>query len=48
MFKKKIGVDPDIGGTLVNFRSIFEQNNEKFDLIFLDGLHTTNKQKKIY
>ena len=38
--KKKIGVDPVSGG---NFRmtsdQFFNENKEKFDLIFIDGLH---------
>ena len=39
--KKKIGVDPSRGGTLrMTSDDFFKQNNENFDLIFLDGLHT--------
>lgn len=38
--KNKIGVDPHMGG---NFKGtsdkFFNQNNKKFDLIFIDGLH---------
>ena len=38
--KNKIGVDPYMGG---NFKGtsddFFSQNNKKFDLIFIDGLH---------
>ncbi len=45
--RKKIGVDPDIGGTLrLTSDQFFEENNEKFDLIFLDGLHTYEQTKK--
>ena len=39
--EKKIGVDPLKGGTLrMTSDDFFKNNNEKFDLIFLDGLHT--------
>ena len=39
--EKKIGVDPLKGGTLrMTSDDFFKKNNEKFDLIFLDGLHT--------
>ncbi len=39
--EKKIGVDPLQGGTLrMTSDDFFKQNNENFDLIFLDGLHT--------
>ena len=39
--EKKIGVDPLQGGTLrMTSDDFFKKNNEKFDLIFLDGLHT--------
>ena len=39
--KKKIGVDPLQGGTLrMTSDDFFKKNKEKFDLIFLDGLHT--------
>ena len=39
--EKKIGVDPLNGGTLrMTSDDFFKTNNEKFDLIFLDGLHT--------
>ena len=44
---KKIGVDPVSGG---NFKAksddFFSQNSEKFDLIFIDGLHEYNQVKK--
>ncbi len=43
---KKIGVDPVSGG---NFRGtsdkFFFQNKERFDCIFIDGLHTYNQVK---
>ena len=39
--EKKIGVDPLKGGTLrMTSDDFFKKNDEKFDLIFLDGLHT--------
>ena len=39
--EKKIGVDPLKGGTLrITSDDFFIKNNEKFDIIFLDGLHT--------
>ena len=39
--KKKIGVDPKNGGTHRMTSDIFFKNNkDKFDIIFLDGLHT--------
>ena len=43
----KIGVDPDIGGTLrLTSDEFFKNNNSTFDLIFLDGLHTYQQTKK--
>ncbi len=44
----KTGVDPDIGGTLKLTSDEFFQdfNKEKYDLIFLDGLHTYKQTKK--
>ena len=45
--KKKVGVDPYMGG---NFRGtsdeFFFQNKKKFDCIFIDGLHIYNQVKK--
>ena len=39
--EKKIGIDPLKGGTLrMTSDDFFKKNDEKFDLIFLDGLHT--------
>ena len=40
-FKNKIGVDPLRGGTIRKTSDeFFNSNTEKFDIIFLDGLHT--------
>lgn len=37
----KIGVDPALGGThRMTSDAFFAQNTEKFDLIFIDGMHT--------
>ncbi len=45
--KNKVGVDPDIGGNLrLTSDQFFKKNNSKFDLIFLDGLHTYEQTKK--
>ena len=39
--KIKIGVDPQRGGTIrMTSDEFFKKNNEIFDIIFLDGLHT--------
>ncbi len=41
VINKKVGVDPQRGGTLrMTSDDFFNKNNEKFDIIFLDGLHT--------
>ena len=38
--KKKVGVDPASGGNLrMTSDQFFKDNKEKFDLIFIDGLH---------
>lgn len=40
----KIGIDPERGGTIrVSSDDFFKENKEKFDLIFIDGLHTTEQ-----
>ena len=37
---KKIGVDPDSGGTIRDTSdNFFKTNKDKFDIIFIDGLH---------
>ena len=39
--KNKVGVDPLSGGThKMTSDDFFEENNFKFDCIFIDGLHT--------
>ena len=44
---KKVGVDPYTGGTIRKTSDkFFESNNENFDCIFIDGLHTYNQVKK--
>ncbi len=43
----KIGVDPNRGGThRMTSDDFFENNNIKFDIIFIDGLHTYAQSKK--
>ena len=45
--RKKIGVDPVSGGTLrMTSDNFFIQNSEKFDCIFIDGLHKYHQVKK--
>ena len=45
--KKKVGVDPVSGGTIRKTSDqFFFDNNEKFDCIFIDGLHYYNQVKK--
>mgnify|MGYP006156532445 FL=1 len=44
---KKIGVDPFSGGnTRMTSDEFFKKNKDKFDLIFIDGLHTYRQVKK--
>ena len=44
---KKVGVDPYTGGTIRKTSDkFFESNDETFDCIFIDGLHTYNQVKK--
>ena len=44
---KKVGVDPYTGGTIRKTSDkFFENNDEKFDCIFIDGLHTYSQVKK--
>ena len=43
----KIGVDPDIGGTIkIKSDDFFENNKSFFDVIFIDGLHTYEQCRK--
>jgi len=43
----KIGVDPKRGGThRMTSDQFFENNNDKFDVIFIDGLHSYAQCKK--
>lgn len=45
--ERKVGVDPNRGGTLrMTSDKYFEENNEKFDLIFIDGLHEATQVSK--
>ncbi len=45
--RKKIGVDPVSGGTLrMTSDNFFIKNSEKFDCIFIDGLHKYHQVKK--
>ena len=45
--KNKVGVDPLRGGTIrTTSDKFFKNNKEKFDLIFLDGLHTYHQTIK--
>lgn len=44
---KKVGVDPVIGGNVrMTSDDFFAQNKEKFDCIFIDGLHTYAQVRK--
>ncbi len=45
--KKKVGVDPAFGGNVRKTSDqFFSENKEKFDLIFIDGLHHYKQVKK--
>lgn len=45
--QNKIGVDPFSGGTVRKTSDkFFLENNEKFDIIFIDGLHIYSQVKK--
>lgn len=43
----KVGVDPDSGGThRMTSDEYFEKHNDKFDIIFIDGLHHADQVDK--
>ena len=45
--EKKVGVDPVSGGTIrATSDQFFKENEEKFDCIFIDGLHQYSQVKK--
>ena len=44
---KKVGVDPKSGGTVrLTSDDFFKTNKEKFDLVFIDGLHVYDQVKQ--
>ena len=44
---KKVGVDPNSGGNVrLTSDNFFKINNDTFDIIFIDGLHTYKQVKK--
>tara|TARA_B100001250_G_C19582276_1_gene692622 strand:- start:131 stop:808 length:678 start_codon:yes stop_codon:yes gene_type:complete len=45
--QNKVGVDPVSGGNIrKTSNDFFKENNKKFDIIFIDGLHTYKQAKK--
>ena len=45
--QNKVGVDPSGGGNVRKTSDeFFKENNKKFDIVFIDGLHTYDQVKK--
>ncbi len=45
--QNKVGVDPNSGGNVRKTSDeFFRENNNKFDIVFIDGLHTYDQVKK--
>lgn len=43
----KVGVDPEQGGTLqITSDEFFQSNPDKFDIVFIDGLHTYDQVRR--
>ena len=47
--QNKVGVDPSSGGNVRKTSDeFFKDNKNKFDIVFIDGLHIYNQVKKRY